>query len=148
MSGCYQSSDCKKAQHFVNDDLVNWWSYVNDTCIGFVLVHWFNEGQTTPRQMELITALLFGLKVNSMAPGRCSCNLKLVISQLISRIDILNIFSEIALIVRWVPKNPIDNKSTLVQVMAWCHQASSHCLSQRWPKSLLQYGPNELKIEK
>ena len=32
-----------------------------------------------------------------------------------------------------------DDKSTLVQVMAWCHQATSHYLSQCWPRSL-SYG--------
>ena len=32
----------------------------------------------------------------------------------------------------------IDGKSTLVQVMAWCHQATSHYLSQCWPTSVLQ----------
>ena len=32
------------------------------------------------------------------------------------------------------------DKSTLVQVMAWCRQATSHYLSQCWPKSLSPYG--------
>ena len=32
------------------------------------------------------------------------------------------------------------DKSTLVQVMAWCRQATSHYLSQFWPRSLLSYG--------
>ena len=36
--------------------------------------------------------------------------------------------------------NPTDDKSTLVQVMAWCHQATSHYLSQCWPRSLSPYG--------
>ena len=31
-------------------------------------------------------------------------------------------------------------KSTLVQVMAWCRQATSHYLSQCWPWSLSSYG--------
>ena len=34
---------------------------------------------------------------------------------------------------RWVPQNLINEKSTLLQVMAWCRQAASHCLSQYWP---------------
>ena len=34
----------------------------------------------------------------------------------------------------------ISCKSTLVQVMAWCRQATSHYLSQCWPSSLLPYG--------
>ena len=33
-----------------------------------------------------------------------------------------------------------DGQSTLVQVMAWCHQATSHYLSQCWPRSLSPYG--------
>ena len=32
------------------------------------------------------------------------------------------------------------DKSTLVQVMAWCRQATSHYLSQCWPRSMLLYG--------
>ena len=42
-----------------------------------------------------------------------------------------------------------DDKSTLVQVMAWCHQAANHCLSHCWPRSMLPaiwhyLGHNEL----
>ena len=32
-----------------------------------------------------------------------------------------------------------DEKSTLVQVMAWCRQAPSHYLSQCWPRSMSPY---------
>ena len=33
-----------------------------------------------------------------------------------------------------------EDKSTLVQVMAWCRQATSHYLSQCWPRSVSPYG--------
>ena len=33
---------------------------------------------------------------------------------------------------RWMLQNPIDDMSTLVQVMAWCLLATSHCLGQCW----------------
>ena len=33
-----------------------------------------------------------------------------------------------------------DDKSPLVQVMAWCRQATSHYLSQWWPRFMLPYG--------
>ena len=33
-----------------------------------------------------------------------------------------------------------DEESTLVQVMAWCRQATSHYLSPCWPRSLSPYG--------
>ena len=37
---------------------------------------------------------------------------------------------------RWRPQNPSNEKSALVQVMAWCRQATSHYLSQCWPRSV------------
>ena len=45
---------------------------------------------------------------------------------------------EIAL--RWMPLDFTDEKSTLVQVMAWCHQATGHYLSQCWPRSVSPNG--------
>ena len=39
---------------------------------------------------------------------------------------------EIAL--RWVPQNTFADKSTLVQVMAWCCQPTSHYLNQGCPR--------------
>ena len=53
------------------------------------------------------------------------------------RIDILSISYEIAL--RRMPQNPFGDKSTLVQVMAWCRQATSHYLCQCWSRSMLPY---------
>ena len=38
-----------------------------------------------------------------------------------------------------------DDKSTSVQVMAGCHQATSHYLSQYWPISMSSYGITWLK---
>ena len=53
-------------------------------------------------------------------------------------IDGWGISCEIAL--RWMSLDFTDDQSTLVQVMAWCRQATSHYLSQCWPRSLLPYG--------
>ena len=52
--------------------------------------------------------------------------------------DGCDISSEIAL--WWTSLDLSDDKSTLVQVMAWCRQATSHYLNQCWPRSLLPYG--------
>ena len=41
---------------------------------------------------------------------------------------------------RWMPMDLTDDKSRLVQVMAWCPQATSHYLSQCWPSSMSPYG--------
>ena len=38
-------------------------------------------------------------------------------------------------VIRWIPHDLTDDKSTLVQVMAWCRQATSHYLSQCWLSS-------------
>ena len=39
-----------------------------------------------------------------------------------------------------MPIDLTDGKSTLVQVMAWCRQATSHYLSQCWHRSMSPYG--------
>ena len=51
---------------------------------------------------------------------------------------IMFISCEIALI--WMSLDFTDDQSKLVQVMACCRQATSHYLSQCWPRSLLPYG--------
>ena len=45
---------------------------------------------------------------------------------------------EIAL--RWMPQKTSADKSPLVQVMAWCWQATSHYLNQWWPSFVLPLG--------
>ena len=39
-----------------------------------------------------------------------------------------------------MPQDLIDCQSKLVQVMAWCRQATSHYVSPCWPRSMLPYG--------
>ena len=78
------------------------------------------------------------LAVNSLAPTRSQRNFRKVIFQLIQVIDGWSISCKIVLV--WMPMDLTDGKSTLVQVMAWCHQATSYYLSQCWPRSLLPYG--------
>ena len=43
-------------------------------------------------------------------------------------------------VLKWLPLDIPNDKSTLVQVMAWCLQATSHYLSHCWPCSMLPYG--------
>ena len=64
-------------------------------------------------------------------------NFRYLIFQIISVIDDWVISCELAL--RWMLLDLTDDKSTMVQVMAWCRQATSHYLSQCWPRSLLPY---------
>ena len=65
-------------------------------------------------------------------------NWRYIIFNRIIVIDGWGISCEIALI--WMSLDFTDDQSALVQVMAWCRQATSHYLSQCWPKSLLLYG--------
>ena len=71
--------------------------------------------------------------VNSLAPGACGSNVKSMIFKFI----IQN--SGMRITFRWMPHNLINEKSTLVQVMAWCSEATSHYLIQCWPNSLLLF---------
>ena len=76
--------------------------------------------------------------LNSMAPGRFQFNFRKVIFKLILVNGGWGLSNDIAL--RWTPLDLTDDKSPLVQVMAWCRQATSHYLSQCWPRSLSSYG--------
>ena len=74
---------------------------------------------------------------NSLAPGRFQWNLRKIIFKLILVTNGCDISSEIAL--RWTSLVLSDDKSTLVQVMAWCRQARSQYLNQCWPRSSRPY---------
>ena len=76
--------------------------------------------------------------INSLAPRRSERNFREVIFKLILVIDGRGISCEI--VVTWTPQVLTDEKSTLVQVTAWCRQATSHYLSQCWPSFLVPYG--------
>ena len=76
--------------------------------------------------------------VYSLASGKFEWNFWYVIFNQILVIYGWGISCEIALI--WMSLDFTDDQSTLVQVMAWCHQATSHYMSQYWPRSLLPYG--------
>ena len=78
------------------------------------------------------------LYLNSLTPGKCKWNFRYVIFKQILVIGCWGISCEIALI--WMSQDFTNDQSILVQVMAWCHQAPSHYLSQCWPRSLSPYG--------
>ena len=83
-----------------------------------------------PNKTNLSKAL-----INSLAPERFEWNFSRVIFKLI---DCWVISCEIT--VRLMSFDLTNDKSTLVQVMAWCRQATSHYLSQCWPRSMPSYG--------
>ena len=83
-------------------------------------------------------AVAHSVVFNSLAPEKFEWNFRHVIFKQILVIDSWGISCEIAL--DWMSLDLTEDKSTLVQVMAWCRQATSHYLSQCWPRSVSPYG--------
>ena len=91
-------------------------------CINLAAVYGF--------ETSLILATIY--IINALASGRCGTNFKCVISEHVLRIK--QAFIVKLLPIEWY--RITHYKSTLVQVMAWCRQATSHYLSQHWIKSM------------
>ena len=103
---------------------------------------WFGTLQVTSHYLNLywpICLTLAGITrpqwLNSLDPGRFHFNFRKVIFKLTGG---WGISYEIAL--RWMPQDLTYDKSTLVQVMAWCRQATRHYLNQCWPRSMSPNG--------
>ena len=94
--------------------------YTQQIDIFFLLFYLWNEVITEMLSWSTYTWLRDGAAISKLATFK-----------FISRIDILSIACEIAL--RWMPKDLADCYSTLIQVMAWCRQATSHYLNQCSP---------------
>ena len=84
--------------------------------------------------------------VGSLAIGRCWYNF---IYSLVKPLQLLWNNSQVNAILhqccrhwefRWMPHDLNDDKPTLVQVRAWCHQAPSLYLNQSWPSSMMPHG--------
>ena len=66
---------------------------------------------------------------NSLAPGRPGCHFRTAIFNLVLSNGIFISSNDTGNALRWMPWDLTDDKSILVQVMAWCCQATSHYLS-------------------
>ena len=86
----------------------------------------------------LLLAADNNLFINSLVPRKFELKFRHVIFKQILVIDGWGISCEIALI--WISLDLTDDQPTLLQVMAWCRQATSHYMSQCWSRSLSQYG--------
>ena len=81
---------------------------------------------------------------NSLVPERCGWNINLIIFKLPPRIYIyiyIYIYWAFSMeyALRGTPWYLTDDLSTLVQIMAWCCQATSHYLKQCWLSSRPQW---------
>ena len=82
--------------------------------------------------------VLTDTKINSLAPRKFEWNFRLMIYKKVLVINGWGLSCEMALI--WMSLDFTYDQSTFVHVMAWCRQATSHCVSQCWPRSLPPYG--------
>ena len=82
--------------------------------------------------LKLCTAIYLQISkcINLLSPGRFRYYFERVIFSFMLWIEFLNTACEIAL--RCISQNPIDDKSTSVQVLTWCRQATSHNVNQYW----------------
>ena len=99
----------------------------------YILIGW---KMFTKQKVLLVWLILHS--INSLAPGKFELNFRYLIFQIILVIDGWGIPCELAL--RWMSLDLTDDKSTLVQVMAWCRQATSHYLSRCWLRPVSPYG--------
>ena len=90
---------------------------------------------------------------DSLMPGRFGSNYKSVISKHMFRIKFMSISNEI--ILRWMwrwmfsgerHRAPLMIKSALLQVMAWCHQASDDGSTLLWDCSTIQTISNRIEM--
>ena len=119
-------------------------------CIKFEL-RWKNPLKCNGPRIRLIVACLsqnvasffigWGLAktlINSLVLGRYEWDSKNGIFNLVLLIVFFRSSDDHAF--QWMPQDLTNDKSTLVQVMAWCCQATSHYLSQCWLSPLSSYG--------
>ena len=97
-----------------------------------------NENIRTYHMVVTRLSILVVTWFKSLAPGRSQGDFKNVIFNLALLIGISK--SSYDNVLRWMPRDLTDDQSTLVQVMAWCRQATSHYLNQCWPRSPPPYG--------
>ena len=86
------------------------------------------------RVLSFCESLVF----NSLAPGRPGCHFETAIFNINLLTGIFTSSKDNDL--RWMPRELTDDKPTLVQAIAWCHQATSSYLSQCWPRFRSPYG--------
>ena len=83
--------------------------------------------------------------INALTPETCGSNFKWTVFKPNTQNSRLGTQCEITF--GGMSHNLANRKLTLVQVMAWCRQATSHYLSQCWPRSMspmASLGLNEL----
>ena len=138
--------------------LSTWWRALEDLCCHISRLQWIAHHGTPPlglpdvqnnahnsndkKEIHGIIYLYFTLYSESTYCPRDKWKLfHNCLFYTILHIDILSTSWQTGL--PWVPQRCIDDKSTLVQVMTWCHRATTHYLSLCWPRSMVSLGNYE-----
>ena len=109
------------------------WHYVNmDKSVKYCSEGVNNGDHLTPVLQRGLYWCIVILLLTHWHLGHLDTILKIQFSIFVLLIGILR--SNHAL--RWMPRDPTDDKSTLVQVMPWCRQALIHYLRRCWPRSI------------
>ena len=121
--------------------LIVWISWLLPVILLYVLL-WKLKQLGNPNTNYCFLATLFHMTrsppiqlLKILAPGKCVCYFKCVNLKHISVMVFLSISSEVAF--KGMPWNRISDRSTLVQIMAWCHHATGHYMNQCWLRSMM-----------
>ena len=141
------SNSMETLWRIINDKNMLWgiiWAeyignFVNIQAWGLLCLLWWRPPHTQGSRtlhyiFYYIIAFVMSLyhEFDSLAPGRSECDSKDGIFNFVLLIVIFRSSHDNAR--WWMPQDLTDDKSTLVQVMAWCRQATSHYLNQCWPR--------------
>ena len=96
-----------------------------------LLGEWFFEKNILRIGLNDLPRMCFN-GINSLACERCGCNLILVFYSHIKDRYPKQFLKIASGALKWMAQDLSDDLWTLVQVLAWCHQATSHYLSQYW----------------
>ena len=129
------------ARILVPDMTTRWNAPLKNTyTISHILVINPYTGVTVTRQMsKSYTHHWF----NSLTIGASDCHIKNITLKYLFMTNVKN--TSVANICKCVSEDLDDGKSSLVGIMAWYHQATSHYLNQCWTWYLVPLGHNELK---
>ena len=72
-----------------------WYMFLQHSCVGNTIVYCLLQWLREQRPWGGFQLLAWDHGINSLAPGRCSCNLEMVIFKVISKTDFLSISCEI-----------------------------------------------------
>ena len=126
----------KHHQHMVNTISSSFSKHT--PVVPIIHLNWYSVRSGNFYRHRLILWYFFISLINSLAPGKPRCHFETAIFNLVLLIGIFTPSKDDAL--RWMPRDLTDDKSTLIQIMAWCRYTTSHYLSQCWPSSMSPYG--------